>query len=108
MPCLPGCPTTTLSLAAPPYSPAPCAPQGWIERSILDRTRALLQSAGLPVTPPPQMTAALFKDLMAVDKKVLAGKLRLVLLRGPLGGCVVTGDFDPAMLDETLQHFCGK
>lgn len=81
---------------------------GWIDRSILDRTRALLVSANLPVVPPPEMTADIFKRLMAVDKKVLAGKLRLVLLRGPLGSCVVTGDFDPAMLDETLDHFCSK
>jgi 3-dehydroquinate synthase len=80
---------------------------GWIDRSILDRTRALLLAAGLPVTPPASMTAARFRDLMAVDKKVLAGKLRLVLLKGPLGGCVVTGDFDPAALDATLAEFCG-
>jgi 3-dehydroquinate synthase len=52
------------------------------------------------------MTIQAFKDLMSVDKKVQAGKLRLVLLKGPLGGCVVTGDFDPAKLDETLQAFC--
>jgi hypothetical protein len=32
--------------------------------------------------------------------------LRLVLLKGPLGGCVVTGDFDPAKLDEKLAAFC--
>lgn len=82
--------------------------QGWIDRSILDRTRALLLAANLPVTPPPSMTAQQFKDLMAVDKKVLAGKLRLVLLKGPLGGCVVTGDFDPAKLDETLNEFCSS
>lgn len=37
--------------------------------------------------------------------QVLAGKLRLILLRGPLGNCVVTGDFDPAKLEETLVHF---
>jgi 3-dehydroquinate synthase len=80
--------------------------QGWIDRSLLDRTRALLEAAHLPVKPPASMTAAMFKELMSVDKKVLAGKLRLVLLKGPLGGCVVTGDFDPAKLDETLAHFC--
>lgn len=79
---------------------------GWIDRSILDRTRALLQAARLPVTVPEVMTEDLFKDLMSVDKKVAAGKLRLILLKGPLGQCVVTGDFDPAKLDETLQHFC--
>ncbi|KAF5841376.1 3-dehydroquinate synthase [Dunaliella salina] len=79
---------------------------GWIDRSILDRTRTLLQRARLPVTVPPEMSVDLFKSLMAVDKKVSAGKLRLILLKGPLGSCVVTGDFDTAKLDETLQHFC--
>lgn len=54
------------------------------------------------------MTVAQFKSLMSVDKKVSAGKLRLVLLKGQLGDCVVTGDFDPAMLDATLHAFCGK
>lgn len=81
-------------------------PQGWIEPSILERTRSLLLRAKLPVTPPDSMTIAQFKELMSVDKKVMAGKLRLVLLKGPLGGCVVTGDFDPAKLDETLAAFC--
>lgn len=38
--------------------------------------------------------------------QVLAGKLRLILLKGPLGNCVVTGDFDAAKLDETLNAFC--
>jgi 3-dehydroquinate synthase len=95
------------------HSPTPCTPstlttitQGWIEPEILRRTRALLERANLPVLPPDTMSVASFKELMAVDKKVQAGKLRLVLLQGPLGGCVVTGDFDPAKLDETLHAFC--
>ncbi|KXZ56038.1 hypothetical protein GPECTOR_2g1590 [Gonium pectorale] len=78
---------------------------GWIDRSLYDRTVSLLKRARLPVLPPPSMTVDTFKSLMAVDKKVLAGKLRLILLRGPLGNCVVTGDFDPAKLEETLEHF---
>lgn len=98
-------PPTTTKHYTPP-TPNKRRAQGWIDRSLLDRTRALLQAANLPVTPPEGMTAQMFRDLMAVDKKVLAGKLRLVLLKGPLGGCVVTGDFDPAKLDETLAAFC--
>lgn len=90
----------------PPRRVTPRRAQGWIEPALLQRTRALLERAGLPVTPPKGMTAATFKDLMAVDKKVEAGKLRLVLLKGPLSSCVVTGDFDPAKLDETLAAFC--
>lgn len=52
------------------------------------------------------MQEADFKRIMAVDKKVLDGQLRLILLQGPLGGCVVTGDFSPALFEETLSHFC--
>jgi 3-dehydroquinate synthase len=52
------------------------------------------------------MTPGDFKNIMAVDKKVLNGQLRLILLKGPLGSCVVTGDFDPAALDATLQSMC--
>lgn len=49
-----------------------------------------------------------FRRIMAVDKKVLDGQLRLILLQGALGGCVVTGDFSKELLEETLQHFCNK
>ena len=52
------------------------------------------------------MTVHDFTELMAVDKKVKDGRLRLVLLQGHLGGCVVTGDFDPHALQETLADFC--
>jgi 3-dehydroquinate synthase len=39
---------------------------------------------------------------MAVDKKVLDGQLRLVLLRG-IGQAVVTADFDPQALRATVH-----
>ena len=58
------------------------------------------------VMPLQGMTVADFKGFMAVDKKVLDGKLRLILLKGPLGNCVVTGEFDPAVLEQTLEAFC--
>ena len=70
------------------------------------RTLALLERCSLPTKPEPGMTPQQFRDIMAVDKKVQDGKLRLILLKGPLGGCVVTGDFDPAALDATLEAFC--
>jgi len=38
-----------------------------------------------------------------VDKKVEAGKLRLVLPKG-LGHAVITQDFPPALLNETLEQ----
>jgi 3-dehydroquinate synthase len=39
---------------------------------------------------------------MAVDKKVLDGQLRLVLLRG-LGEAVVTAEFAPEVLNATVR-----
>lgn len=81
---------------------------GWIDKSLNDRIKALLVRARLPVAVPSEMTVEQFRSLMAVDKKVAAGKLRLILLKGELGSCVVTGDFDPAKLEETLAAFCAK
>ena len=75
---------------------------GWLESADLERVRALIAAAGLPVAPPPDMSGERFLELMAVDKKVLDGKLRLVLLRA-IGAAQVTSDFDPAILRETLN-----
>jgi len=75
---------------------------GWIDGAALERTRRLIADAGLPTAPPPDLSAERFLALMAVDKKVLDGHLRLVLLRG-IGQALVTGDFDPASLRATLE-----
>ncbi|XP_020272409.1 3-dehydroquinate synthase, chloroplastic [Asparagus officinalis] len=79
---------------------------GWIDHSIADRVLRILQQANLPTAPPEIMTVDKFKSIMAVDKKVADGLLRLILLKGPLGSCVFTGDYDKKALDETLRAFC--
>ena len=76
---------------------------GWLSAGDLARARALIAAAGLPVVPPPELTPQAFRDLMAVDKKVQDGRLRLVLLQG-IGTSLVTGNFDLAKLDETLSQ----
>jgi 3-dehydroquinate synthase len=75
---------------------------GWITSAERERVVRLFISAGLPVVPPQDMTAEDFMEHMAVDKKVMNGKLRLVLLQG-LGEAVVTGDFPREILDATLS-----
>jgi 3-dehydroquinate synthase len=50
------------------------------------------------------MTSERFKQLMSVDKKVLDGKLRLVLLKS-MGHAVTTSDFNLVDLDATLGKF---
>jgi 3-dehydroquinate synthase len=49
-----------------------------------------------------------FVQLMSVDKKVANGQLRLILLKGDLGQCVFTGDFDQAALLETIDEFVAE
>nr|QKY15325.1 3-dehydroquinate synthase (DHQS) [Polytomella parva] len=79
---------------------------GWIDQDLVRRVNNLLDRCRLPAKVPAGMTSEQFSNLMAVDKKVEAGKLRLVLLKGPLGNCVVTGDFEKTKLEETLKAFC--
>ena len=74
----------------------------WLPHADVGRIKALLQRAGLPTRAPEEMSEARFLDLMAVDKKVINGKLRLVLLKA-IGEAVVSGDFDPGLLHETLK-----
>jgi 3-dehydroquinate synthase len=63
--------------------------RGWIERDEVDRLRRLLVDLHLPVDPPGDMTAAAFLDLMGRDKKVVDGRLRLVLLAAIGEACIV-------------------
>lgn len=74
---------------------------GWLSEADRQRGVELIAAAGLPVAPPQGMQAEDFKRLMAVDKKVLDGQLRLVLLQ-KLGEAVVTADFDHQVLDSIL------
>lgn len=78
---------------------------GWMSAEEVARVEGLVASAGLPVAPPP-LGAERFEALMAVDKKVQAGQLRLVLLHG-IGRAVVTDDFSRQALRELLEEEAG-
>ena len=75
---------------------------GWISSMDVARVRDILSAANLPLFPPQSMTPGQFKELMSVDKKVLDGQLRLILLKG-IGSAVVTSDFSIEKLHETLE-----
>eukprot|EP00250_Pteridium_aquilinum_P007711 c17379_g1_i1 orf=267-1604(+) len=79
---------------------------GWIDKSLQSRILSLLERAKLPVAPPRHLTTATFKSIMSLDKKVADGKLKMILLKGPLGNCRFTADFDPKALEATLAAFC--
>ncbi len=79
---------------------------GWIERADVERVRELLHRAGLPVAAPP-IGASRALGLMGMDKKVLAGRIRLVLLRR-LGAGEVCGDYPADALQATLRTHFGE
>ncbi len=74
---------------------------GWIGAADVARVRAVLASAGLSVAAP-RIGVERALELMKMDKKVLGGRVRLVLLKR-LGEAVVTGDYDERALLGTLQ-----
>jgi 3-dehydroquinate synthase len=77
------------------------ARHGWLSLDAVRRTEKLLQQSNLPTRAPDEMDTARFLELMAVDKKVVDGGLRLVLLKA-IGDAVLTSDFDTGKLRETL------
>lgn len=82
----------------------------WIDQDLLDRTYRLLEKAKLPVELPldSPMDQETFLKYMAADKKVANGQLRLILLKGPLGNCVFTGDFDRDVMVQTIDEFVAE
>jgi 3-dehydroquinate synthase len=76
--------------------------QGWLAAADVRRVRDLLHRAGLPVAAE-GIGAEHALSLMGMDKKVLKGRIRLVLLQG-LGKAVVTADYSPEALRATLRE----
>lgn len=75
--------------------------QQWIDPGVKQRTINLLQQANLPVSPPPEMTIEQYMKAMSIDKKVINGTIKFILLEG-LGDAIITSDYDPALLQQTL------
>ena len=80
---------------------------GWLSEAEELRIRQLIELAGLPVQAPTELTAAQFLELMAVDKKVLDGRLRLVLMQR-LGQSVITEAATTGQIKRTLDRHLGK
>lgn len=73
---------------------------GMLPRPDLDRVRALIARAGLPVAGP-RLAVDRYLELMQVDKKAAGGKVRFVLLEG-LGRAVLRGDLDGRLVRESI------
>jgi 3-dehydroquinate synthase len=73
---------------------------GWLSASEVERIANIFKAAQLPIQAP-NLGVEKYMDLMSLDKKVIDGKIRLVLQKG-IGKSVVTSDYDAQALRQTL------
>ncbi len=74
---------------------------GWISEQDAARIKSLFERAGLPLSAP-ALGVEKYLQLMGLDKKVVGGKMRFVLLKA-IGRAVVTGDVPQGLLRQTLE-----
>jgi 3-dehydroquinate synthase len=77
---------------------------GWLTGADVERVRRLLARAGLPVAGA-KLGADRYLDLMGHDKKVIAGRLRLVLLKR-LGEAITYANAAPADIRAAIETCC--
>ena len=73
---------------------------GLLPRAEAPRVRSLLERAGLPVAGP-ALPPERVLELMQVDKKATAGRLRFILL-GAIGAAEIKADVDEKMVLDTI------
>ncbi|MGB7814800.1 MAG: 3-dehydroquinate synthase [Methylotenera sp.] len=74
---------------------------GWLTAEQIKRMHMIFTAAKLPIQAP-KLGAEKYLDLMGLDKKVVDGKIRLVLQQG-IGKAVITSDYDAGKLKQTLE-----
>ena len=79
---------------------------GWISTSDAARIRRLFERGGLPIAAP-LMEPEKYLELMGLDKKVVGGKMRFVLLNA-IGRAVVSGEVPESLLRQTLEATSGN
>lgn len=77
---------------------------GWLSADEVERSAAIIASAGLPLKAPVGMGAEDFLSRMRLDKKNVDDRLRLVLLE-TLGKAVVYDEAPMPLLQELLERF---
>ena len=77
---------------------------GLLDGQHVDRVKAVLMAANLPVEGVEAVDATRLRALMSVDKKVLAGKLRLVLYR-ELGKAEIFDAAPEPLIMQSLEQY---
>jgi len=74
---------------------------GWLGPDDVDRIVGIFQQCALP-TAAPAMGTARYLELMSLDKKVVSGRMRLILLKA-IGDAVVSDSAPAAALEAVLE-----
>jgi 3-dehydroquinate synthase len=77
---------------------------GWLGQRDVDRVKNLLARAGLPVSGP-KLGIDRYIEFMGHDKKVIGGRLRLVLLKR-LGEAVTFADAGEPDIRAAIESCC--
>ena len=79
--------------------------EGYIDADDVSVVSALLAKANLPIDIDGKMAHSDFVDAMSVDKKVIDGNIRLILLKA-LGDAFISDSYDSECLDQVIGEFC--
>jgi 3-dehydroquinate synthase len=75
---------------------------GWLTAGEVERVVTLIRKAKLPIHQPDSLKPEQFLQLMAVDKKNVDGKIRLILLKA-IGQATLPIDVDEKLIRQTLE-----
>ncbi len=75
---------------------------GRLRQDEVARINHMIEASGLPRLGPAAVSSERMWELMAIDKKVLAGKVRLILLDA-IGRATITSNFGADLLAATLE-----
>jgi 3-dehydroquinate synthase len=79
---------------------------GWLSHEDVSRVIDIFKAAHLPILSPAEMSSERYVELMAVDKKNLDGKIRVILLE-QIGKASMPVNVELTVLQETLNQYAG-
>lgn len=77
---------------------------GWLDANDVERIIAIFKKANLPVATPANLSSQKFIEVMAVDKKNIDGKIRVILLK-KIGQATLPVEVSIKQLQATLDGY---
>ncbi len=79
--------------------------EDYLSVDAVNQVQDLLEKANLPISISGKITASDFMAAMSVDKKVIDGNIRLILLK-ELGDAFICDNYQHQLLDQVINDFC--